>query len=166
MSSPVTELEELKAKWSTAAINNLPDSAFLYIEPGGSKDSSGKTTPRSLRHFPVRDASGKLDIPHLRNALSRIPQSGLPAGVKSRLAAEAQRLLESTKAASSVQSVLIPRSKFSLEQARAWIKDHGYHQTKVDVTDAYYRFRQADPGSFSQLRTKEIGRGIKLIIGF
>ena len=33
------------------------------------KDASGKTVPRSLRHFPVHDAA------HVRNALSRAPQS-------------------------------------------------------------------------------------------
>jgi HK97 family phage prohead protease len=49
--------------------NNLPDSAFAYIEPGGMKDASGKTTPRSKRHFPVHDEA------HARNALSRAPQS-------------------------------------------------------------------------------------------
>ena len=57
------------AEISTADQNDLPDSAFAYIEPGGSKDSSGKTVPRSLRHFPVHDAA------HVRNALARAPQS-------------------------------------------------------------------------------------------
>jgi len=81
--------------WSTAYMNNLPDGSFLYIAPGGSKDSEGKTTPRSLRYFPYKDAGGKIDLPHLRNALSRIPQSNLPASVKQSLAAKAQRLLGS-----------------------------------------------------------------------
>src|SRR5215469_6069613 len=62
------------AEMSTADINDLPDDAFAYIEPGGTKDSGGKTTPRSLRHFPVHDAN------HTRNALSRAPQS--PFGEK------------------------------------------------------------------------------------
>jgi len=59
---------------STEAQNDLPDSAFAYIEPGGTKDDSGKTTPRSLRHFPVHDAA------HVRNALARASQS--PFGEK------------------------------------------------------------------------------------
>lgn len=63
-----------KAEMSTADQNDLPDSAFAYIEPGGSKDSGGKTTPRSLRHFPIHDAA------HVRNALARAPQS--PFGKK------------------------------------------------------------------------------------
>ena len=70
--------EAEKAAWSRAFVNDLPDSAFLYVEPGGKKDESGRTVPRNLRHFPVRGADGKLDLPHLRNALSRIPQSRVP----------------------------------------------------------------------------------------
>lgn len=68
-----------EAQWTRAYINDLPDSAFLYIEPGGEKDEDGKTVPRSLRHFPVKDHNGQIDLPHLRNALARIRQSKLPA---------------------------------------------------------------------------------------
>jgi HK97 family phage prohead protease len=57
------------AQLTSQSINNLPDSAFAYIEPGGKKDASGRTVPRSLRHFPVHDAA------HVRNALARAPQS-------------------------------------------------------------------------------------------
>lgn len=67
-----------KAAWSRAFINDLPDSAFLHVEPGGTKDEDGKTVPRSLRHFPVRDDEGELDVPHLRKAVSRIPQAKIP----------------------------------------------------------------------------------------
>lgn len=51
---------ETKA-WSSSYITALPDSAFACV------DSSG-------RHYPHHDASGKLDLPHLRNALSRLGQ--------------------------------------------------------------------------------------------
>lgn len=64
----MTELLD-RAAMSSGAINDLPDSAFAYIEPGGTKDDSGKTTPRSKRHFPIHDAA------HVRNALARAPQS-------------------------------------------------------------------------------------------
>ena len=57
------------ADLSSAAMNDLPDSAFAYLEPGGMKDPSGRTVPRSKRHFPVHDEA------HTRNALSRAPQS-------------------------------------------------------------------------------------------
>jgi hypothetical protein len=57
------------AEMTDKAINDLPDDAFAHIEGGGVKDKSGKTVPRSLRHFPIHDAA------HVRNALSRAPQS-------------------------------------------------------------------------------------------
>jgi hypothetical protein len=69
-----------KAEWSTEYINNLPDSSFLYIEDGGEKDDAGKTTPRSLRHLPYKDAEGNVDLPHLRNAISRLGQSATGTG--------------------------------------------------------------------------------------
>lgn len=83
---------ETKMVWTTAYVNDLPDSAFLYVESGGSKDSEGKTTPRSLRHFPYKDSTGKVDLAHLRNALARIPQSSLSADVKARVIAKAEAI--------------------------------------------------------------------------
>jgi hypothetical protein len=88
-----TSVLALAAVWTTKFINDLPDSAFLYVEDGGSKDKDGKTTPRSLRHFPYKDAEGNVDLPHLRNALARIPQASIPAEVKSRLTKKAQGIL-------------------------------------------------------------------------
>jgi len=84
----------IAAVWTTAFVNDLPDSSFLHIEAGGSKDGDGKTTPRSLRHFPVKDGSGKIDLPHVRNALARIPQSNLPAAAKESASAKAQSMLK------------------------------------------------------------------------
>lgn len=72
--SPEEVLELAKRAESTADINDLPDSDFAYIEPGGEKDDTGKTTPRSLRHFPIMDAA------HVRNALARASSS--PFGEK------------------------------------------------------------------------------------
>ena len=63
-------------KLSSKKVNNLPDSDFAYISPGGTKDSEGKTTPRSLRHLPIPDAA------HVRNALARLNQTDIPAAAK------------------------------------------------------------------------------------
>lgn len=90
--------EELeKALWSTAKVNDLPDSAFLYIEPGGEKDDENKTKPRSLRHLPYRDENGKVDLPHLRNALARLDGTNIPDSVKSGIRARAEKLLKRAK---------------------------------------------------------------------
>lgn len=59
-------------KWSDEFINDLPDSSFAVVEDGGRKDTSGKTTPRNYRHLPYKDASGKVDLAHLRNALATV----------------------------------------------------------------------------------------------
>jgi hypothetical protein len=47
------------ATWNSSYVTSLPDSAFACV------DSEG-------RHYPHHDASGTLDLPHLRAALSRI----------------------------------------------------------------------------------------------
>lgn len=53
-------------QWTRSYINSLPDSAFASIE----------TTPegKKVRHLPHHDRSGRVDLPHVRNALSRLPQ--------------------------------------------------------------------------------------------
>lgn len=89
-----------KAVWTTAFINTLPDSAFLHVETGGKKDSEGKTVPRSLRHFPFKDDTGKVDLPHLRNAIARMPQSKIPGFTSEdikRIQEKARKILEKEK---------------------------------------------------------------------
>lgn len=72
----MTAALDSRAQMSTEAINDLPDSAFAYIEPGGEKDADGKTVPRSLRHFPIHDEA------HVRNALAQMSKS--PHGPKAK----------------------------------------------------------------------------------
>ena len=64
------------AKLSSKEKNDLPDSDFAYIEPGGKKESEGKTTPRSLRHLPINDAA------HVRTALARLDQTDISPEAK------------------------------------------------------------------------------------
>lgn len=59
------------ARWTRAFINSLPNSAFAVIEPDF---LSGKTEDKNARHLPYKDKSGKVDLPHLRNALARMDQ--------------------------------------------------------------------------------------------
>jgi HK97 family phage prohead protease len=97
------EEDEYKATWTASYINDLPDSSFLLVESGGDKDEDGKTTPRSLRHLPYKNAEGDIDLPHLRNAISRLGQEGtgesggekwLSEDVRKQLLSRARGLLE------------------------------------------------------------------------
>ena len=74
------------AQMTAAQIDDLPDSAFAYIEPGGKKDDSGRTVPRSLRHFPINDAA------HVRNALARLAASPFGERARARVEAAARRM--------------------------------------------------------------------------
>lgn len=67
--------EVVKATWDSAYVSKLPNSAFLYVESGGDGE-----TPKGKRHLPYRDSSGKVDLPHLRNAISRLGQSATGTG--------------------------------------------------------------------------------------
>lgn len=82
----VTIVEAVRAEVSTADMNDRPDSDFAYIEPGGEKDDEGKTTPRSLRHFPIFDAA------HVRNALARLDQSEFGDKARAKVEAAAKKL--------------------------------------------------------------------------
>src|SRR6266496_3603163 len=113
------------AQWTTAFINNLPDSSFLYIEPGGSKDSEGKTTPRSLRHFPVKDGSGNIDMPHLRNALARIPQSNLSDAIKTKLTAKAQNMMPSQSNSAEIPKIDLVRALPAFTEDLFELRDSG-----------------------------------------
>ena len=54
------------AEWKQAYVSRLPDEAFAVVEvrPDG----------RRLRRLPHHDAEGRVDLPHLRSALSRLRQ--------------------------------------------------------------------------------------------
>ena len=77
-----------KAAMATASINDLPDSDFAYIEPGGSKDDGGRTVPRSLRHYPIHDK------PHVRNALARASAAVASGGDAAAIARKAMPKIE------------------------------------------------------------------------
>ena len=79
-----------KAEWTTAFINSLPNSSFAVIETGY-KDGDSK----SARHLPYKDSSGKIDKPHLQNALARMNQIKAVLGndTDAELRARAERVL-------------------------------------------------------------------------
>src|SRR2546423_1772940 len=82
------------AQWTQAYVDSLPDTAFLFVAPGGKK-VDGKTEPLSLRKLPYRDADGNLDHAHLANALARLDNTeGISADEKDAIRTKAQKLLD------------------------------------------------------------------------
>ena len=70
--------------------------------------------------------------------------------------------------ASIVQSVAFSREEWSVQQAKSWLKAHGYKAPRVDKTANFLRFRQLPPGGFDKYATKAIdhqGKPIELILG-
>ena len=89
------------ADWSQADVDQLPDSAFAVIKSGGTKDKDGMTVPRNLRLLPYKGADGKVDLPHLRNALARLPQTDLTPAERS----EAEKVLQKAAKDAGVEDV-------------------------------------------------------------
>ena len=78
------------AKWTRKYINDLPNSAFAVVEPCADKN-------KNARHLPYKDATGKIDLPHLRNARARMNQikAVCPGGSDESLRTKAKRKLGS-----------------------------------------------------------------------
>lgn len=83
-------------RWGYGYTSNLPDSAFLYIDKSRvtHKDKMGRSHPLNARYLPVKNANGNYDCAHLRNAISRAPQTDLPRSVQDRLQRKARKLYE------------------------------------------------------------------------
>jgi hypothetical protein len=124
-----------KEKWAAAYMNDLPDSAFLFIESGGSKDSEGKTAPRSLRHLPYKDKEGKISVEHVRNAIQRAPQIKLKDGSKissekaTQLQDRARRILKSAGKKEVDDETLVEKVKAIV---LSLFGKHVTKETKVD----------------------------------
>ena len=71
-----------------------------------------------------------------------------------------------------VQSVIFKKEKFSVSQAKKWLKDHKYKVVKVDKTPTMLRFRQVPPidvekQGLTVYRTKPLGdSGVDLVIAY
>lgn len=97
------------AEWSTAYINDLPDSAFACPEQ---------------RKYPHHDASGKLDLPHLRAALSRVGDPDNEQCGKAHLQAHARAEgIADSKAGDVVAKSLMPvlAKAQTSDEAEAWL---------------------------------------------
>ena len=82
------------AEWSSSYVTALPDSAFACVDGEG-------------RHYPHHDASGSLDLPHLRAALSRVGDASNTQCGKGHLEAHAKSAGVGQKAMLEVKATLL-----------------------------------------------------------
>lgn len=66
-----------------------------------------------------------------------------------------------------LHTILVPRKKFNLTQAKKWIIDHGYkvsyYGKKPHITANYIRFRQLKPRKDAKYITKKLPNGIQFV---
>ena len=71
-----------------------------------------------------------------------------------------------------VQSVVFDKNKYSVKEAKKWLKTNGYKSPKIDEEINTIRFRQKDPKKvhkegFTEYRNKKLGKsGIILVIAY
>lgn len=70
-----------------------------------------------------------------------------------------------------LQSILLSKAGFSLEDAVRWLFKNGFEVKKVDATEHFWRFRQLSPETlrkqgYNKIRTKEVAPNIKFILGY
>jgi hypothetical protein len=76
---------------------------------------------------------------------------GLPSGIKIR-------------PSQKIQSIIFDKKLWKLTNCKKWLKKHGF-KSDLDDKPEHYRFRQFDPEECCNYKTKDIGEGIKLILG-
>ena len=69
------------------------------------------------------------------------------------------------KSSLKVQSLLFPKSEFTVAQSRAWARAHQFKAAKVEGHGEYHRIRQFSPARSTVLRTIPFGdSGIKAVV--
>lgn len=135
-----SELQQILAdQKSRKQINDLPDSDFAYVEPGGKK-VDGKTVPRSLRHLPIMDCA------HVRNALARVGQTKISPQAKA-------QALKKIKAAAKKCGVEVSES-----DAKDWDKidkDELKHDNKKEKKEHYKDAVKDDKDHIKKLEKDE-----------
>jgi len=83
-------------KLTRVQINNLPDSAFLYIDKDSvtGKDGEGRSMPTGARHLPYKNELSEVNPSCLRNALQHMNQLKLSEEAKRKIIAKSRIIAE------------------------------------------------------------------------
>ena len=141
---------------SRKQINDLPDSDFAYIEPGGKK-VDGKTVPRSLRHLPIMDCA------HVRNALldflkpKSLPPRRLKLLRKSRLPPRSARL----KLANLTLKTGRRLTRTSLKETIKKEKKEHHKDAVEDDEDKIKKLKKGKPSEKKSVEIHDLKKDIK-----
>jgi hypothetical protein len=62
-----------------------------------------------------------------------------------------------------LQTILVPKSKFSCVGAHNWAYQHGFKHDKIDDEGNFYRFRQMSPLPNVSYYTQTLPNGVELV---
>jgi hypothetical protein len=71
-----------------------------------------------------------------------------------------------------IGSIYIPKAKYTFENAKSFLKHHGYKINKIDDSEGYYKFQQLSSktlrkNGYTDYKTKQLGKsGILLILAY
>lgn len=146
--------ESKEEKWGKTYVENLPDSSFLLIDRGGEKDLEGRTYPRELRHFPVRDDKGLYDENKLREALVEAGKSNIPTPVLLSLKKTVTTLLDRIDAGASLEEISLEFGSVALKNIVMEEDTVELEQLKQQVADLQAKLDAA----LASLQEKENAR--------
>jgi hypothetical protein len=164
---PENAPEEIPLTGRARGLSSLSDDQFAYVEPGGSRDGGGRTSPRSKRLFPLNNADA------VRVALNAIPKlTRLPEEERTKALARAKsaaarfKITPFAKAASTSEGVM-DLTGLTMEDFRAMRPDLVESLTKeAAVGDAVEKLTKENTELKKKARrvrgrgrTPEAGRG-------
>lgn len=124
--------------WSKAYIDELEDSAFLYVKEVESRNESDEQLiTKKIRQFPVRDNHGKLVKDRLVMASAEIIKSDLDDELKSNLDKTIKKLLKENAKSDEITSE--KAEEFKMEESKLdELKElqEKYSQLEKDLTNA------------------------------
>jgi hypothetical protein len=114
------------ATWSTKYVNDLPDSAFACPDE---------------RKYPHHNKSGDVDLPHLRNALSRVAQADTETCGVQHLRAHAKKLgigEDAEKRATFARVSTVAKADEARQIAYSVVLEPCTAETTIDTQGDYY----------------------------
>ena len=139
----------MKTVWSSSYINSLNDDCFAVVE-SGYKDGDNK----NARHLPFKDKNGKVDLPHLRNALARCNQvksvlgndsdDSLRSKAAKKLKTYSDQYLKKEEVVieneAVIQSIIVPASQTldNYKEKNEWVNE--FRVVKTENHDVYNKY--------------------------